>query len=213
MNLIKDSELIKIPIKENGEKLVSVKDACPKIKIGIAQYIIDNGYEEDACLVREEVANKLNLAQENLILGLNIVLRCGHRALKIQEELYNKRYEIIKKENPSYDEKKLREETSKCVAPIDIVPPHSTGGAIDIYLVDSNGNMLDMGTNLGEFNEKTYTDSREISKEQRENRSILINAMNKAGFINYPTEWWHWSYGDRYWAAELKKDFSIYDGK
>ena len=18
--------------------------------------------------------------------------------------------------------------------------------------------------------------------------------------MNYPTEWWHWSYGDRYWA-------------
>ncbi|MEK8108013.1 hypothetical protein NKG94_28990 [Micromonospora sp. M12] len=18
--------------------------------------------------------------------------------------------------------------------------------------------------------------------------------------VNYPTEWWHWSYGDRYWA-------------
>jgi zinc D-Ala-D-Ala dipeptidase len=20
--------------------------------------------------------------------------------------------------------------------------------------------------------------------------------------VNYPTEWWHWSYGDRYWAYQ-----------
>jgi len=24
--------------------------------------------------------------------------------------------------------------------------------------------------------------------------------MAAAGFVNYPSEWWHWSYGDRYWA-------------
>ena len=26
--------------------------------------------------------------------------------------------------------------------------------------------------------------------------------MTGAGFVNYPTEWWHWSYGDRYWALQ-----------
>jgi D-alanyl-D-alanine dipeptidase len=24
--------------------------------------------------------------------------------------------------------------------------------------------------------------------------------MCGAGFVNYPPEWWHWSYGDKYWA-------------
>ena len=24
--------------------------------------------------------------------------------------------------------------------------------------------------------------------------------LGDAGFVNYPTEWWHWSFGDRYWA-------------
>ena len=36
--------------------------------------------------------------------------------------------------------------------------------------------------------------------------------MKKAGFVNYPPEWWHWSYGDRYWAAALNKKFAIYKG-
>jgi D-alanyl-D-alanine dipeptidase len=27
-----------------------------------------------------------------------------------------------------------------------------------------------------------------------------------AGFVNYPSEWWHWSYGDKYWGfAKGKK--------
>ena len=32
------------------------------------------------------------------------------------------------------------------------------------------------------------------------NRALLIELMSAAGFVNYGTEWWHWSYGDRYWA-------------
>jgi D-alanyl-D-alanine dipeptidase len=27
---------------------------------------------------------------------------------------------------------------------------------------------------------------------------------------NYPTEWWHWSSGDRYWALITKADNAIY---
>jgi hypothetical protein len=34
--------------------------------------------------------------------------------------------------------------------------------------------------------------------------------MGSAGFINYSTEWWHWSYGDRYWALITKADSAIY---
>ena len=30
--------------------------------------------------------------------------------------------------------------------------------------------------------------------------ALLADALGGAGFVNYPTEWWHWSFGDRYWA-------------
>jgi len=29
---------------------------------------------------------------------------------------------------------------------------------------------------------------------------VLGAALSGAGLVNYPTEWWHWSFGDRYWA-------------
>ncbi len=39
-----------------------------------------------------------------------------------------------------------------------------------------------------------------ISTDARANRGLLATALTAAGLVNYPTEWWHWSYGDRYWA-------------
>jgi D-alanyl-D-alanine dipeptidase len=38
----------------------------------------------------------------------------------------------------------------------------------------------------------------------------LIENLEKAGFVNYPAEWWHWSHGDRYWAVVTKNNFAIY---
>jgi len=34
----------------------------------------------------------------------------------------------------------------------------------------------------------------------RANRQLLCQVLSSVGLVNYPTEWWHWSYGDRYWA-------------
>jgi len=31
-------------------------------------------------------------------------------------------------------------------------------------------------------------------------RRHLGRALTAEGFVNYPTEWWRWSFGDRYWA-------------
>jgi D-alanyl-D-alanine dipeptidase len=39
---------------------------------------------------------------------------------------------------------------------------------------------------------------------------ILADAMNAAGLVNYPAEWWHWSYGDRYWAFQASHGTALY---
>ncbi len=36
------------------------------------------------------------------------------------------------------------------------------------------------------------------------------NALERVGLVNYFTEWWHWSYGDKYWAYCLKNNCAIY---
>jgi zinc D-Ala-D-Ala dipeptidase len=44
----------------------------------------------------------------------------------------------------------------------------------------------------------------------QKNRSIMFTALKKAGFSNYPKEYWHWSYGDIWWAKRNKKKTAIY---
>jgi hypothetical protein len=55
-----------------------------------------------------------------------------------------------------------------------------------IPIVESGEPMIDLGTDL--------------SPAQRRNRDLLVMSLTEAGFVNYPTEWWHWSLGDRYWC-------------
>jgi D-alanyl-D-alanine dipeptidase len=58
-----------------------------------------------------------------------------------------------------------------------------------------------MGAALTDFGKKCHTETDLINDKQRENRKLLFDAMTKAGFINYPLEWWHYSFGDVHWAA------------
>lgn len=39
---------------------------------------------------------------------------------------------------------------------------------------------------------------------------MLSEALVAAGMVNYPTEWWHWSYGERYWAHATGAGTTLY---
>lgn len=99
------------------------------------------------------------------------------------------------------------------VADPDRPPPHSTGAALDLTLLDLNQNQpLDMGSPIDECSPRSYPDyfspeaqpadrPRNIDAETfHHNRLTLRNVMQKAGFQNHPREWWHFSYGDQLWA-------------
>ncbi len=81
---------------------------------------------------------------------------------------------------------------------------------------------LNMGTDFDHFGSEAGTRYFEDLAEQRElletekdalqNRRFLYQVMKKAGFSNYPEEWWHWSYGDNMDAANCKKESAVYGG-
>ena len=84
-------------------------------------------------------------------------------------------------------------------------PPHSTGAALDISLVDENNRLIDMGSPIDEISERSYPDyfgdSNEPQKQEYHlHRQILKDAMISAGFQQHPNEWWHFSVGDQMWA-------------
>lgn len=84
-------------------------------------------------------------------------------------------------------------------------PPHSTGAAIDVTLIDETGAIVDMGSLIDEISPRSFPNHFAESSnfaEQRyhEHRMILDRAMSSAGFKRHWNEWWHFSYGDQVWA-------------
>lgn len=70
--------------------------------------------------------------------------------------------------------------------------------------MDADGRELDLGTPVNATPEESagacYTDAAGISAQAHAHREILGRALMAVGLVDYPTEWWHWSFGDRYWA-------------
>jgi len=83
---------------------------------------------------------------------------------------------------------------------------HNRGAAVDLTLVNIEGKELDMGTPFDDFTEKAHFAYDGLTAEQRKNRDILKEAMEKFGFNVLETEWWHFDYKD--W-----KNYSIIDFK
>lgn len=91
---------------------------------------------------------------------------------------------------------------------------HPSGGAVDLTLIDAADRELPMGCNYDEDEEASdgacYSAYAGLLPTHAENRRLLFAVMASAGFINYPFEWWHWSYGDRYWAFITGQPAAIY---
>ncbi len=73
--------------------------------------------------------------------------------------------------------------------------PHNGGGDCTAPVAERDGdNSVDMGTAFDCFDPKANTASPLATPEQRKARLLLKSIMERAGFVNYPREWWHFSF-------------------
>ncbi len=81
-------------------------------------------------------------------------------------------------------------------------PPHSTGAAVDITLVDAKGETVDMGSTIDELSPRSHPDyyANQPEKPYHNHRQLLCDVMYSAGFRRHPGEWWHFCLGDQMWA-------------
>jgi len=84
-------------------------------------------------------------------------------------------------------------------------PPHSTGAAVDVTLVDGLGQPVAMGSAIDELSPRSYPNHFGASIDRQEqvyhhHRQWLNDCMTTAGFSRHPNEWWHFSLGDQMWA-------------
>jgi len=213
VNILSTEDLRGIKASDNKETLVDLKKVCPKVRFRIGAYVSLNGSHEDvvaASYAREGIAKRLNKAQGFLPKGYRILVVCAYRSPLLQQRIFENIKQELIQEYLTWTNKQIEKEMDNRVSPPD-VGPHCCGGAIDITIIDSSGKQLNMGTKFSEFGEKTFTDSMLVSVDVKRNRALLKEVMEKAGFVNFPAEWWHWSYGDREWAYHQKNKIAIYD--
>ncbi|MFP5392872.1 MAG: M15 family metallopeptidase [Gammaproteobacteria bacterium] len=81
---------------------------------------------------------------------------------------------------------------------------HSFGMALDITLLDADGQELDMGTGFDDLSERSQPgheaallERGELTLAEVENRELLRRMMAHAGFVGIQSEWWHYDCGDR----------------
>lgn len=171
------------------------------------------------CYVRKEVYDMLMEAARKLPEGYRFKMLDTWRPFALQKELYDKYSVSIIREfemedMPEEQQKMLiRKFVSDPVPDKDVPPVHTTGGAVDLTIVDESGEELPMGTVFDAFTNKTNTSFFEGEKDMeiRNNRRMLYNAMISSGFTNLPSEWWHYDFGDRFWAYYTGKA-AIYEG-
>lgn len=196
------SALNRVRELECGEPLVDLRVVAPSLKIM---------RETTIPFARETVALMAERAASSLPDGLVLGVSDAWRPFERQQRIYEFMMRSAKEAFPGRNHVALRRTVCKWVAPTDqkAPPGHCTGAALDVYLLDRTGELVDVTSPYGRFRAaRTY--SLGLTDEAYKNRMILVEAMLGAGFSNCRDEWWHYSYGDAGWAVRTGRDACIY---
>lgn len=137
--------------------------------------------------LRREVARKLSLAQKYLqskYPEYSILIMDAARPRTVSRRMF---------------EKMKGTRFEKFVADPKRGSMHNYGIAVDVSIVDGNGDEIDMGftpfykSKLSIYWGYAMFKMFDLSETQKKNRELLSTAMKKAGFIPLSYEWWHFN--------------------
>lgn len=190
---IEPGELEKSIIKEG---LVNVQDVDSTIRVDLKYSTTDNFLGIDVygdlenCYLQPDVAEKLALAQmflKSKYPYYSIIVYDGVRPRRIQKLMWDT-INVERSERPKY------------LSNPQYGSLHNFGAAVDVSIVNQEGIALDMGTPYDFFGDLAYPELEKkmleegrLTQRQVLNRELLRNVMERAGFFNIQTEWWHFN--------------------
>lgn len=166
-----------------NHELVDLSKEIPDVVLDI-RYATDNNFTREIiypsamAFARKPIAEALKKVQAELKKkGLGLKIYDAYRPYAATVKFYEVYHDTTYVANPRYGSR------------------HNRGAAVDITLIDLNtGKELPMPTEFDDFSKNAHPDSRNTSKEEKENRDYLIHIMGLYGFSVYPHEWWHFDY-------------------
>lgn len=188
------------------DKFVYLKDIDPSIIQEMKYITQDNfigrpiaGYEVARCILTQPAALALAKAQQTLkSQGLSLkVFDCYRPQTAVNDFI---------KWSKDVSDQKMKAKYYPRVNKADFVTlgyvgtksGHTRGSTVDltiVRLVEANQppKELAMGTRFDFMDELSHALSEHIQGKPRDNRFLLRNTMQQAGFNPYDTEWWHFT--------------------
>lgn len=209
-----------IPLSDNGEKLVPIEDPQILFFSPHPYQSIGAPYGHSSPFVlREGLVERLRRAQRQLSAlrpGFRLKIFDGFRPLSVQSYMVEYTFMKVADERGLKTERLTESQRDEIYGEVFKIwarpnpdpqapPPHSTGGAVDLTIVDERGEPLDMGSEIDSMPPLSlphhfFGKSDPDSVRRHANRDLLRTVMVGAGFERLPREWWHFSYGDQLWA-------------
>ncbi|KUO74545.1 MAG: hypothetical protein APF77_18920 [Clostridia bacterium BRH_c25] len=175
-------------VKRLAANLVDIRVLSEEFEIELKYASKDNFigreiYSRPLCAMQKSTAYKLIKANEELMKkGLRIKIWDAYRPFSAQKLMWD----IM----PLHD---------FVADPNKGGSIHNSGYAVDVTLVDTSGQELEMPTGFDDFSEKASRKSSEMTEAAAKNLAVLTDAMVRHGFRTINTEWWH------YYDEDLKE--------
>ncbi|WP_313261187.1 M15 family metallopeptidase [Sphingobacterium sp.] len=188
--------------REIPNSFVNLKEQIPNLEIDLRYYGSHNflgrpvkGYEANKVFISREAASALVQIQKELnAQGLGIKVFDAYRPQQAVNNFKEWALDIAdtaaKKEfYPDVDKRNLFK-----LGYIAEKSGHSRGSTIDLTIINlKDKKELDMGTGFDYFGEPSHHDYSNLSPQQKANRKLLKDIMEKHGFKSIEEEWWHYT--------------------
>lgn len=186
---------------------VYLKDVDPSILQDMKYLTQDNfigrpvaGYEAPQCIMTLSAAKALAKAQHTLKLqhpSLSLkIFDCYRPQTAVNDFIeWSKDIKDQKMKNQYYP--RVNKADFFTLGYVAAKSGHTRGSTVDLTIVqsepDQNSKELAMGTRFDFMDELSHSLSEHIQGKPRENRLLLRNIMQEAGFNPYEYEWWHFT--------------------
>jgi len=177
------------------DNLVDVSRYSSDIKIDLLlatdnNFLGSNVYGKAACFLQKGTLEKLMEAQEKFAEdGYTIIIYDAYRPYSVTLLLYEKY------QNSTY------------VAGPRIGSVHNKGAAIDISLLDQDGNPLEMPSLIHTLDSTSNRNNPNMSDTAKANMDYMADIMESCGFSTINSEWWHFS--DKEYNNYLRTDYDL----
>jgi D-alanyl-D-alanine dipeptidase len=173
-----------LPVQTNGSRsdIVDLLSLDSTFALDI-RYATKNNFTKQVLYpvarakLRREAADSLVAVNKDLKqMGLRLKIYDAYRPLSIQWKLWH----VVPDPDFVADPRKGSR--------------HNRGAAVDVTIIDSLGNELEMPTPYDDFTEKAGSDYMNLPEKAINDRALLRRIMVKHGFLPLKTEWWHFDF-------------------